>query len=201
MADIRRFPRWSSRLRTVEDVPTSDISLVVAALLEEQEKRPELVEKLGRFPVILSEYLGASEYTKERLAEFDYENTDYLLGDGQGVCIRSFSTQQEIRAELLARKCRYASQLVELFDFYVENGMGKRFTQHYMMYDEQLRAKKDMVGLQLVKAVQKQFSLLRMDDVVDIVAEVRPMIREFYCAPEQQYQTFRNVAFVDFGKK
>ncbi len=70
MADIRRLSWLFSRKRTIEDVNPGDISLVVCALAQEEKVRPRLVKTLARFPRIFAEYLAASEYTKERLNEF-----------------------------------------------------------------------------------------------------------------------------------
>ncbi len=114
--------------------------------------------------------------------------------------MRFFSRQQDREAELIARKSRYASQLVRLFDFYLEQGVGKRFTQHYMKNDAAVREKLDMVGLRLVASVQKT-RMISMEEIVDIVADVRPDIRLYYCSPEQQYQSRGSVVFGEFGKK
>jgi len=204
MADIRRLSWLMSRERTIEDVSVGDISLVVKTLTEETRKRPKLVANLERFPRVLCEYLGASDYTKERLGEFYRLERWYFSDDLYGGdCIRYFSASKDKGAELLARKCRYATQLVKLFDFYLEKGVGKRFTHNYMMYDADVRAdgKINTTGLQLVKGVGKRHDI-SMEDVVEIVADVRPAIREdYYCAPGQKYSRNENVSFVDFGKK
>src|SRR3989338_11331745 len=203
MADIRRLSWLMSRERTIEDVSVGDISLVVKTLTEETRKRPKLVANLERFPRVLCEYLGASDYTKERLGEFYRLERWYFSDDLYGGdCIRYFSASKDKGAELLARKCRYATQLVKLFDFYMEKGIGKRFTQSYMVYDTDAR-KDDSIhrmGMQLVRGVRKRYDI-SMEDIVGIVADVRPAIREYYCSPEQQYQRRGNVAFLDFGKK
>ncbi|OGY53561.1 MAG: hypothetical protein A2912_03760 [Candidatus Buchananbacteria bacterium RIFCSPLOWO2_01_FULL_40_23b] len=202
MADIRRLSWLMSRERTIEDVASGDISLVVKALVDEQAMRPKLVQELGRFPRVLVEYIGASEYTKERLGKFHARSESYFSGGSYGDCIKYFSKRKDKGAELLARKCRYATQLVKLFDFYMEKGIGKRFTQSYMVYDTDAR-KDDSIhrmGMQLVRGVRKRYDI-SMEDIVGIVADVRPAIREYYCSPEQQYQRRGNVAFLDFGKK
>ncbi|GEM_PF-4300287 len=182
---IRRFPKLLPVPRGVADVTLGDISLVVDALLSEEKQRPKLVVELGRFSSLLAEYLTLSEDQKEKLEEFRVHHSGYFSGGGSGDSICYLSRPKDKTEESLARRTRCASQLLKIFDFYCENSAGKFFHNGYIVHDTELRKKHGTMGLQLYKAVSQND--MTIADIVDIVSDVRPMIRAYYRLPEERY--------------
>lgn len=192
MAQIQRL-RFFHRVvqpRVLADVPESDISLVVAEVMKELTERPRLVEELGKFPKVLQRYLLLEEGQKKRLMEFHQRYDHFLPGQETADCVRFFQANQwygnfDLAPEGVARRCRYANQLLGLFDFYLEQGEGK-FTRGYMLDAASYRGG-STVGLRLVKAVNHPNSRITMEEMVGIVADVRPEIKVYYRAPEERY--------------
>ena len=196
---LRRFLTPLSHPRELADIPPKDISLVVSALLQEQTTRPELVEELGRFPILLGEYFTFSKDKKECLAQFQKNHDKYLSGGDTGDGLGHFPRQYR-DAQLLAQRCRYSSQLLTLFDFYYEHSLGKSFNHHYMMYDKPLQEKHHTQGIKLLDCLRKNH-FITMSEIVDIVANVRPEIILYYRPPQDCYRKIASVTFVDFKQK
>jgi hypothetical protein len=176
------------RERCFTSLEESDVVSVLQAVLREREVRPGVLAAVERFPQVCCEYLRLSEGNKEELAGFHFSNRDYMFGGWYGDCIRGLDGNKY--AGFVARKARYASQLQKIFDFYVEHTRagGERglFNRSYMLFDEELRRRKGALGIQLCSSVKK--SHLSLQEIVDIVADVRPQIKSLYMAPERQYE-------------
>lgn len=205
---VLKFPQRKKQnpLPSAEDLAATTLALTT--LVEEEQTRPELVATLKTIPRLLAEYLTLPRSPRSLFADFRSLYPDYLIGQRRGSSINYFydTTYDDIFAEVsryplslpvvsLARRCRFAHQLITIFDFYEETQPDRPFNRAYIAFDPQLQEKHGRLGYNLLQNMRySSISLddpLTLDDLVELATPARPLLPEAY-----QPRRLRNLVFL-----
>ncbi len=172
------FPKNPEPSPAVANLET--ITLALVNLNEEERIRPNLTGVLGKFPGLLAEYLTLSEEHKKALDGVCIITlTGGWYGDEMRQLDRYRTPHGRIASDtsrppaMVARKCRWAYQLLEIFDSYTEGAPNRPFNQSYI---------KSAGGKTLVANIRNHQSI-SMQDIVNLVGQVRPAILKEYHPP------------------
>ena len=182
--NILSFPQadpkdFSDRLNGLDLETITDILIVRT---HEERVRPELIKVVGEIPSLLAEYLTLDEWNKSELDRMRTRYQGYLNGEEQGYGINYLESVGNRGVALLARKCRCVHQLLKFYEFYKKHGKGKKFNNHYITHDQEMKEVYRNAGYNLVQNVRKMWGIT-MKDIIALAAEVEPEICRAYWAP------------------
>ncbi len=159
------------------------MTLALSVLLEERERRPELVRMLEKYPCLLAEYLTLPLREMMELELFRRIHDDYFYATSvSGDCISNVTKRGCDGAAMIARKYRWAEQLNKMFAFYLEHHRETHpFNNNYLRENPELRKRFGTLGPTLVKNSYQNG--IEVKDIVAVIASSKPDIRNYYQEP------------------
>ncbi len=175
-------PKAAELSERLDRIDLETIVDVLSVRAEEERIRPEVTDIFGRIPSLLADYLLLNERNKQKIDRTRLKYPDYLNGEGSSYDINYLASVGNKSSALLARKCRWTYQLLKFYEFYKEHGEGKRFNQHYITHDPELKEVYGNAGYNLVQNIRKSYEI-SMEIIVELAGEVEPKICTAYLAP------------------
>ena len=182
MVEVLKFTH--RQRRPLEDVDLETVTNTLSAAAREREQQPELTKLLEPFPLLHARYLQLAEEEREHLIDFYQSNKMYFRGNWSGDCIRTLDVRAELETAQLARQIRYTYQLLEFFEFHQQDTPEKALTTHYLRRNPVFRKQYGCRGATLLKSLCK--ADLNLAELVDLVACVKPEIRQYYDSREKR---------------
>ena len=180
--NILHFPVRRNQEILPERKDLEAIALSLSILAEEEKERPRTVEMLKKYPLLLGEYLMLPIGEREALEKFCSSlDKTYFDGLWNGNYIQRLTDNYHRPAARIARKYRFAQQLLKMFQFYLQGEKEVPFHNTYLRENPELQRMYGTLGATLVTNVRQ--NNLEVRDIVAIVAAVQPEILNHYCEP------------------
>ncbi len=162
---------------TAADAPlyeNLEVRSVMQTYVTEQHARPDLVA-LIRAPSLMYEYLSLSLEEREKLETFRGERPEYLEGEGNGNYWNSRGDLISKSAYTLLRKVRCVSQVLKLFDFYLQYRKEGNFLGPNTLRDKLVDKSIKNLSYKVSSNVRKYFGE-GFKELIRITSECRPEI-------------------------
>jgi hypothetical protein len=147
----------------------------LTAYFVEQDVRPDLVSQIT-VPSLMRDYLDLSQEEKEELERFRAVNGDYIGGKGEEI----WKPSKSPRINKVIRIQRHISQLLEFFDFYLENREeGETFTTSYLERNKKFNERFGTLGKSVHDRSRRAFKNNGgWDGFIELAKETNPEIGE-----------------------
>ena len=158
------------------------LSYVPSRIAKEEMPRRSTLEAL-RFPSVIAEYCDLPKVLRNHVHAFCKKCPGYLDGTGDGHLLSRLKfgnkgvtqNKDKIRLYQLVRTSRSASQVILLFDEYVQVGSDLPFNREYLRNGQSM-------SRQVLCSARRFFTADGgLDYLVQVASEVRPDVKERYC--------------------